>query len=121
MIKHRFKNLEVWNFSMKLVEDIYKITSTFPSNEQFGLTSQMRRSAVSIPSNIAEGSGRSTDKEFANFLRIALGSCFELETQIILSKNLEFIKEDNFDQLTIQCEKIQRMLIGFQSKLRNNK
>ena len=84
------KDLEVWKQGIELAKAVYGLTQSFPASELYGLTSQMRRSAVSIPSNIAEGAGRSTDKEFVYFLHITLGSIAELETQYILSKELGY-------------------------------
>lgn len=117
MIKHRFKNIEIWKRSMVFVEQVYSITANFPKHEQFGLTSQINRCAISIPSNIAEGSGRSTDKDFANFLRIALSSSFELETQLILSKNLKYINDEEFNKTVEELIEIQKMIIGFSKRL----
>jgi len=88
------KDLIVWKKGIELVKDIYLITNSFPNSEQFGLTSQMRRCAVSIPSNIAEGCGRNSDKELIHFLYIALGSSAELETQIIISVELRFLEDE---------------------------
>ena len=116
-MKHRFKNLQVWKNSMELVQMIYQLTDGFPESEKFGLVSQMRRCSISIPSNIAEGSARSTDKDFGNFIRIANGSAFELETQLILSKELGFINEEQFIQIEQKVQSIQKMLIAFHSKL----
>ncbi len=93
------KDLKVWIKGIELVKSIYEITNLFPSNEQFGLTSQMRRAAVSIPSNIAEGCGRNSDKELIHFLYISLGSATELETQIIISKDLGFLENEKSEQL----------------------
>ncbi|MEQ9405323.1 MAG: four helix bundle protein [Cyclobacteriaceae bacterium] len=90
---HDFKKLEVWEKSMKLAEDVYAMTQKFQDNEKYGLISQMRRCAVSIPSNIAERAGRNGDKEFANYLAISPGSAFELETQLLLSARLELVEE----------------------------
>lgn len=90
---HSHKDLTVWQKSMDLVEIIYQITDDFPSKEQFGLVSQMRRCAVSIPSNIAEGAGRKGNKEFSRFLYIALGSLAELETQIEICERLQYSNE----------------------------
>jgi len=84
------KKLEVWQLSMNLVQDIYKISKTYPKDEIYGLTNQMRRCAVSIPSNIAEGAARKGDKEFIQFLYIALGSAAELETQLLISQSLQY-------------------------------
>jgi four helix bundle protein len=86
---HNYKNLQVWELAMTLAEQVYVLTPNFPSDEKFGLVSQMRRFSVSIASNIAEGSGRGTDKDFSRFLNIALGSAFELETQLMLSARLK--------------------------------
>jgi four helix bundle protein len=93
------KDLKVWQKGIELVKSIYEITQLFPSNEQFGLVSQMRRAAVSIPSNIAEGCGRNSDKELIHFLYIALGSASELETQIIISKELNFLQTEKSEQM----------------------
>ncbi|MEX1262311.1 MAG: four helix bundle protein [Balneolaceae bacterium] len=90
---HNYKELKVWNKSVNLATDIYKQTKNFPKSEIYGITSQIRRSAISISSNIAEGAGRSGKKEFKHFLNISNGSAFELETQIIISKKLEYISD----------------------------
>lgn len=103
------KDLDVWNKAMNFTEQLYLLTNTFPKEEQFGLTSQIRRSAVSIPSNIAEGAARNSDKEFLQFLYISLGSLAEVETQLLLAKRLKFFAEDScFDSL----DAIRKMLIG---------
>ena len=88
---HNFKELIVWQKSRSLVKDVYKLTQTFPSDEKFGLTQQIRRATVSIPSNIAEGSGRGTNNDFLHFIDIANGSAFEVETQLYLALDLEYI------------------------------
>jgi four helix bundle protein len=85
------KDLDVWKEAITLVTEIYNLTANFPDSERFGLTSQMRRAAVSVPSNIAEGAARGTNKEYVRFLNISLGSLSEIETQILISKNLEYI------------------------------
>lgn len=102
---------------MELAKAVYKASSSFPANEKFGLTSQINRSAVSVPSNIAEGAGRGSDKEFNQFLNIALGSAFELETQLLLAQAFGFINEDKLNELLTQLRKIQRMIDGFKKKL----
>jgi four helix bundle protein len=104
------KDLDVWKKSMALVLDVYKNTQNFPSHELYGLTSQIRRSALSIPSNIAEGAARRNKKEFIQFLYIALGSASELHTQLIIGKNLNYFQNETKveDQLT----RIQKMLYG---------
>lgn len=113
-----FKNLKIWQKGTNLVVDIYKTSQQFPAEELYGLTSQMRRSAVSIPSNIAEGSGRSSDKDFNRFLDVALGSSFELETQIIIAKKLSFLTENDFKVLTESVQEEQKMITGLQRSLK---
>ena len=104
------KNLNVWKKSMQLVTLVYQYTKLFPKEELYGLASQMRRAAVSIPSNIAEGYGRASDKELLHFLYISLGSSSELETQIIIAKNLTFLADAEYTQLLELNEEIIRML-----------
>lgn len=104
------KDLDVWKQSMLLAEDIYALTKEFPSEERFGLSSQIKRAVVSIPSNIAEGAGRKGDKEFIQFLYIAMGSLSELETQLILSDRLQFV--NSIEIYLNQIEKIKKMLFG---------
>ncbi len=104
------KDLEVWKVSRQYVLDIYKMTSLFPQDEMYGLTSQIRRSAISIPSNIAEGCGRRSNKELIQFLYIAIGSLSELETQLLIASDLDFcnMEDCNFDILI----SIRKMLFG---------
>ena len=104
------KDLDVWKQSMMLAEDIYTITKNFPADEKYGLSSQIKRAVVSIPSNIAEGAGRKGDKEFIQFLYIAMGSLSELETQLILANRLQFI--NSIEIYLSQIEKIKKMLFG---------
>ena len=104
------KDLTVWKKSMNLVILIYKVTGQFPKEELFGLTSQMRRAAVSIPSNIAEGHGRHSEKELIRFLYISLGSASELETQILLSNKLDFLNGEDFNQLNELNNEVLKML-----------
>ncbi len=106
------KRLNVWQQSIKTAGLIYKITNRFPSMEKFGLVPQIRRSAFSIPCNIAEGAGRQGKKEFKNFLSIAQGSLSELDTQLELSKLLGYISEEDFKELENQLMKIDKMLTG---------
>ena len=113
---HNFRELEVWKKAIDLTTLYYKFSKTFPKDELFGLTSQSRRSLVSISSNIAEGAGRDTDKQFVQFLSIALASSFEFETQLIVAKNLEYISNENYDLIFNEMRHIQNMLI----KLINN-
>ena len=106
------KDLDVWKKSVDLVTDVYKVTKCFPKEEIYGITNQMRRAAVSIPSNIAEGAGRQTDKEFVQFLHIAMGSSSELETQIIICKNLEYIGVEEMNTVLEKVYDIRKMLTG---------
>lgn len=107
----------VWQKSHELVLDIYTVTRIFPKEELFSLTSQMKRSSSSIATNIAEGCGRNSDKDFCRFLHIAFGSANELEYQIILSIDLKFIEIENGQKLLFQVEEIKKMLNGLITKL----
>ncbi|WP_425392786.1 four helix bundle protein [Ekhidna sp.] len=107
---HDFRKLDVWEKSMQLATNVYALTSTYPDTEKYGLISQMRRSSVSIPSNIAEGAGRNHNKEFAQFLSISMGSAFELETQVLLSIRLNLIKKENVKHILEELESICKML-----------
>ena len=98
---------------MLLAKMVYEATALFPNNGKYGLTSQINRSVVSIPSNIAEGAGRNSNKEFIQFLSIALGSAFELETQIILAHTFSFIPDKQFSEISEQVIKVQKMINGF--------
>ena len=114
---HNFKKLEIWTKSMSIVTEIYQITNSFPSCERFGLVSQMQRSAVSIPSNIAEGSAKTSNKDFARFLEMSIGSSFELETELIVSYNLKYIDTIVYENLLSEISEIQKMIYGFKNKL----
>jgi four helix bundle protein len=103
---NKFKQLNVWQKAISLTTDIYRATEKLPSIEKFGLISQINRCTVSIPSNIAEGAGRNSPKEFKQFLGIAIGSSFELETQLIISKNIGYISEEKLNNLMIQLAEI---------------
>ncbi|MCO6358698.1 four helix bundle protein [Roseivirga pacifica] len=108
-----FKKLKVWEKGMVIVERVYSLTNVLPSSERFGLISQMNRSAVSIPSNIAEGSSRNSQKEYKHFLRIALGSCFELETQILIVERLGLGSEIDTEVLKKEVDEEEKMLMSF--------
>jgi four helix bundle protein len=112
-----YKDLIVWQKSIMLVKHIYQLTQRFPSEEKFGLVSQMRRSAVSIPSNIAEGQARRSSKEFAQFLSHAKGSAAELETQLIISKELIYCNENELNNIFELLIEIRKMLDALQRKL----
>ncbi|WP_298395658.1 four helix bundle protein [Flavobacterium sp.] len=114
-----YKKYIVWQKSHELVLDIYKTTRDFPKDELFALTNQMKRSSSSIPTNIAEGCGRNSDKDFCRFLYIAFGSANELEYQIILSIDLQFIQIENGQKLLFQIEEFKKMLNGLITKLNN--
>lgn len=113
-----YKDLDVYKKSVDFVVDIYRITASFPDNERFGLVSQLRRAAVSIPSNLAEGSGRNGRKELINFLLIARGSLFEVGTQLEISCKLGFIDKEDYDKLEERRETIQRMMNALIASLR---
>ena len=110
-----FEDLNAWKKAMELVYDIYVVTAAFPKSETYGLAIQMRRAAVSIPSNIAEGKGRSTDKDFANFLCHARGSLHELQTQIMIAGHLGFLKPAAEKRLLEQTRVVGRLLHGLLS------
>ncbi|OBQ55625.1 four helix bundle protein [Tamlana sp. s12] len=114
---HNFKKLKIWNVSMMLVSESYKITRTFPKFETYGLMSQMNRCAVSIPSNISEGTSKSSNKYFANFLEHSLGSAFEWETQLNVAFNENYISEEKFKELEQKIKEIQKMISSFKSRL----
>ena len=115
-----YKNLIVWKKSHEFVLKIYKISSSFPRDEQYGITSQIRRASISMPSNIAEGSARGSDADFARFLRIALGSANEVDYLLLLAKEISIIKPEIYKQLSIDIDEISKMLSSFVKKLKAN-
>jgi four helix bundle protein len=116
-IESSFRSLKVWQAAMTLVEDVYRVTRTFPLQERFGLTSQLRRTAVSVPSNIGEGKRRKRDKARAHHLDIALGSQGELEVQLEIAKRVGFLKEADYERLQQQTQEVGRMLNGLISSV----
>lgn len=116
---HNLKELTVWNKAIDLTIELYRVSSELPQNEKYGLIPQMKRAAVSIPSNIAEGAGRNNKQEFIQFLGIANGSVFELMTQIIIAKNLLMIDNNTANLLISKIEEIQKMAYGLQKKLKS--
>ena len=114
-----YKNLSVWTKAHELVLAVYKVTYDFPKDEIYGLTSQVRRAAVSIPANIAEGSGRGGDREFAQFLRISRGSATELEYHLRLAHDLGFLEASLYHQLNHDVTEIQRMISGLIQHLKS--
>lgn len=115
---HNFRELDIWKKALGFSKEIYLLTKGFPISELYGLTSQMNRSSVSIPSNIAEGASRDSNKDFNRFLQMAIGSAFELETQIILAFEFDLISKKNADELIKELNEIQRMMNGFRLKLK---
>lgn len=113
-----FRNLMIWQKSMSLTNKIYKSTNNFPKEEIFALTSQIRRSSVSIPSNIAEGFGRDSNKEYLRFLNISIGSLFEMKTQLEIAKNIDYLNEEEFNTLYEDSREIERMLVSFIVKIK---
>jgi four helix bundle protein len=114
----RFEKLEVWQEAIEFADTVYTLTQTFPSDERFGLTSQMRRAAVSISSNIAEGSSRTSDPDFSRFIEIAAGSLFEVVSEAFLAKRRGFLSESQFEALYQGAEKQGRMLSGLRKTLK---
>lgn len=114
---HRFKELEIWKRGRLFCSKIYELTSKFPEAEKFGLTNQLRRASVSIPSNIAEGSSRNSDKDFSKFLKITLGSAYEIETQLLITRDLQFITKKELEDIISELEQIIKMVSKFNSTL----
>lgn len=113
-----YRKLQVWNRSHQLVLDLYKTVNQFPKEELFGLISQIKRAQSSISANIAEGCGRNSNKEFAQFLNIALGSLNEVTYFVLLAKDLEYINIEEYSKLTDECNEIKAMLITLIKKIR---
>lgn len=116
-----FRDLKVWERAHGLTLKIYRLTKTFPTQEQYGITSQIRRAAVSVPANIAEGCGRGSDNDFARFLEIAFASASELEYLLLLSKDLELIDSSSHGNITAEVEEVKRMLYSLIQKLKEEK
>lgn len=114
---HNYLELKIWQRSRALVKVIYQLTESFPGDQQYGLTSQIQRAAISIPSNIAEGAGRDSSKEFMRFLDIANGSAFELETQLFLSSDLGYANVVQVKNIILELKEIQKMIFKFRSSL----
>ena len=114
--RHNYKNLKIWKLGIEIVDEVYELINEFPNDEKFGLASQISKSSVSIPSNIAEGSSR-TDKSFSHFIDIALGSSFELETQLIIANNRKYITDEKLNKLEDRIAEFQKMTMSFQNTL----
>jgi four helix bundle protein len=115
---HNLRELKIWNKAIELAVDVYSATSNFPAEEKYGLVSQLRRAAISISSNIAEGAGRNSSKEFNNFLGISNGSSFELQTQLVISNKLNLLNTDMLDKFLKQTDELQKMNFAFQQMLK---
>jgi four helix bundle protein len=117
MASSSFRDLRVWQEAMRLASEIYRSTANFPRHEVYGLSQQMRRAAVSIPSNIAEGKGHHSDKEFAHFLFHARGSLLELQTQLLIAKELQYLSKQEADRQLVSAEAVGRALSGLINSL----
>ena len=117
---HNFRNLNIWKNGIELVKEIYKVSLLLPDEEKFGLTSQIRRAAVSVPSNIAEGSSRNSEVEYKRFLEIAMGSLFEIETLLIIILELSLIEEEKVKPLFDKVQSEQKMINNLISKIKAN-
>ena len=117
---HNYRELKIWQKSIELTQSVYQLTFDLPSNEKFGLVSQLQRASVSVASNIAEGSSRDSQKEFNYFLSLAIGSLFEIDTQIVIAKSLDFIKEKESDKILNQVLELIKMTRGFQKTIKSN-
>lgn len=115
-----YKKIKIWERTHSITLVIYQLTASFPKEETYGLTSQLRRSIASIPANIAEGAGRNTKLDFAHFLNIALGSVNESSYHLLLSKDLEYIDLNNYNKLNEELEELKAMLIGFINAVRKS-
>ena len=115
---HKFKELQIWKRSRLFCSKIYEVTHKFPESEKFGLTNQLRRASVSIPSNIAEGSSRISNKDFARFLQISIGSAYEIETQLLIAFDLKFISKNEITPFLSELDEIIKMISKFKSTLK---
>jgi four helix bundle protein len=115
-----FKNLEVWKNGIQIVKQVYKLSQSFPAEEKFGLISQITRASVSIPSNIAEGCSRNSEIEFKRFLEIAMGSLFEVQTQLIIANELQFLKSEYVLEVNLLIEQQGRMINSLINKIKHS-
>lgn len=116
---HNYRELKIWNRSMEFAVRVYEVSSLFPKEEKFGLTSQLRRSAVSVPSNISEGAGRGTNKQFKQFLEYAMGSINEAQTEIELAYRVKHLAKNDYDFLIDEALQIYKMILAFYNSLKN--
>jgi four helix bundle protein len=117
---HNFRELRIWKRSMDFVTRIYDVTAGFPNDERFGLVSQLRRSAISVPSNISEGAGRGTNRQFKRFLEISMGSANEVQTQIELAYRISYLKKETADSLLDEAVQIYKMILTFYNSLKDD-
>ncbi len=115
-----FKELNIWRKGIDIVKEVYKLVKLIPAEERFGMVAQMTRAAVSIPANIAEGSSRNSDKDYSRFLQMALGSAFELQTYLVITKDLQWVPEDKVTKLEYNVEELVKMIHSFLKKLKAN-
>ena len=115
-----YRDLDVWKKAIVLVTEVYRFSKLFPKDETYGLSQQMRRSAVSIPSNIAEGYGRCSTSDYIRFLQIAVGSLYEFQTQIVIARNLEYLSDASHKSLDAASREIERMLTSLTRKLQEH-
>ncbi len=120
IVMSTFRDLKIWEKAMDIVTKVYRDTNDFPKEEIYGLTSQIRRACISIPSNIAEGYGRKGKKEYLRFLNIAMSSLFEVQTQLQISKNLKYISEDKFETMYEETRELERMLSSYNRKVESS-
>lgn len=117
---HNFRELRIWKRAMDFVKRIYDVTAEFPTDERFGLVSQLRRSAISVPSNISDGAGRGTNKQFKRFLEISMGSANEIQTQIELAYRINYLKKEIADSLLDEAFQIYNMILTFYNSLKDD-
>jgi len=115
-----FRNIEVWKKAHDIVKSVYKATVSFPASELYGITSQIRRASISIPTNIAEGCGKGSNADFVRYLQISFGSGNEVEYLLLLSFELNYLDKSTYESLAIQIEEVKKMLSGFIKKLKAN-
>ncbi len=116
-----YREFVAWQKAMEFVTSVYKQTQMFPKEELFGLTSQLRRAAVSVPSNFAEGFGRNGNNQFLQFIRIAIGSLYECQTQLEIAMNIEYLREEQFQTIYKNSREVEALLRGLEKKLESNK
>ena len=114
---HNFRELRIWQRSMDLAEIVFKINATFPKEEKYGLVSQLNRCAVSVPSNISEGAGRASNKQFKQFLEFSMGSCNEIQTQLELAKRFNYVTKESGDKVIDEAFQVYKMILAFYNSL----